>query len=190
MEVQATRRWRMWLITAGLLIAGLVVPLASAATVPPSDPSRATQLANAPATHAPDGTGQRVTPAQAVALGGGVSTAAIATSACWFRDNLWVEWGIWPYHQKVNEWRSWCAQYPGGPQTYRASQVHLGTLVCSGHDRFQFLVSGGNGSRWSSVRTGASFDCATSVPWFVIHTNRWQEWSCNTWGHCAWVTNS
>jgi hypothetical protein len=180
------------LASAMLVCVAILSSTASGTDPQPLDPTRAAQLATTGATRSPDADGRRVTPAQAVSLMGGLSTTAtaLAGQVCWFIDSLWSSWGTWPYGKTVREWRSWCAQYVGGPQTYRQTQVHVGTVICVSPSRYQLLISGGNGYRWSDVRTGAYFDCQTSIPWFTLHYNHWQQWSCNTQGHCAFTARS
>jgi hypothetical protein len=178
------------LLTFAMLVCVAVLASTASGTDPqPLPPAQANQLATGGFKSSPPSIARQITPAQAQAIGGGVATAA-AGAVCWFNDQLWSEWGIWPYNQKVIEWRTWCNYSLGGIQYYRVSQVHLGTTVCSGSNRFQFLVSGGNGYRYSSIRTGATFTCPTYVPWFSYHYNRWQEQSCNGWGNCALVNHS
>ncbi|HYX89362.1 MAG TPA: hypothetical protein VE753_08335 [Gaiellaceae bacterium] len=118
------------------------------------------------------------------------SPVAVAADPCWSITGLWTEWGTWPYQQRVTEDRYWCAYSWGGTQYYRSSTVRLGSTLCSHNSGWQERISGGNGYTWTVVRTGGSFSCATTIPWITLHYDRWQDWSCNTWGNCAWVRSS
>lgn len=197
----------------------VIVSTGGAANVKPLAPDKASALVNSGASHNNAVVGQAespqaamaaasqsgaqvevapgMTPAQATGAAssspnGAVAaeTAAVAASpVCWHQDGMWEEWGTWPYQQRVTETRDWCG-YLGGAQTYRVSSARGGTTLCSWGSQYTNFVSGGNGKTWTVVRSGASFACPTDIPWITIHTDRWQEWSCNTWGNCAWVRGS
>lgn len=124
-----------------------------------------------------------------VSQGGGSMTP---TNVCWNQGWMWVTWGTWPYVQKITEQRYWCANQIGGAQTYRTSHIVLGDTfsLCSNHDAYGFLTSGGNGYTWATVRGGGHFDCPTAVPYIVYHYHRWMEYACNTWGNCSLYNRS
>jgi hypothetical protein len=156
----------------------------------PLPPDQAEAAVNSGMTHPASVTGIVISPAEVALATGEPAAAPLPDSPCWYTESLWTQWGTWPYQQRVTEYRYWCANGWGGPQTTRTSSVHLGSTLCSHHDPWQWRVSGGNGFTWTVVRTGGSFDCPTAIPWVIIHTDRWQDWSCNTWGNCSWVRGS
>ncbi|MFL5962178.1 MAG: hypothetical protein ACJ757_04720 [Gaiellaceae bacterium] len=186
---------KLIILIATLAFVGVGASGGSADNPKPLPPTAAQQAVDATATHSGDVQGTVVQPAQVPGLGG-LGEAALAKSGakaadpCWSITGLWTEWGIWPYQQRVTEDRYWCANSVGGAQYYRTSTVHLGTTLCSHSGEWQELISGGNGNTWSVIRTGGSFACPTDIPWITIHTDRWQDWSCNTWGNCSWVRSS
>src|SRR5262245_59169570 len=93
-------------------------------------------MSSAPVRYAGDTvSGMPISPSQVPeGSSGSAGGAYITGNVCWFQDKLWTEWGTWPFQQRVTEWRYWCANYVGGPQTGRSSSVHLGTTLCSKHD--------------------------------------------------------
>jgi hypothetical protein len=177
--------------SAGVAVLGalalVLVANGGAADPAPLAPDQAEAAANTGPTHPMSVDGMPVSPEQVAAATG--ETPA-PKSPCWYTESLWTQWGTWPYQQRVTEYRYWCANGLGGPQTTRTSSVHLGGSLCSHHDPWQWRVSGGNGYTWTVVRTGGTFDCPTAIPWITLHYDRWQDWSCNTWGNCAWVRAS
>jgi hypothetical protein len=198
-----------------LAAAGAVTALALAAPAgagPPNPlpPQAAQQAVDAVATHASteQQQAQQMTPAEMSALigvpvgdlvgGGGPDRSlasvhrparSVATVYCWSFTDAWTQWGIWPYQQRVTEYRYWCGYY-GGAQTYRSSSVHPGSTLCSHDSGWQSRISGGDGYTYTVVRTGASFSCPTDIPWITIHTDRWQDWRANTQGYYWWVDAS
>ena len=190
-------RSKLVLFVLAAVAALVAVAAASAGGSPPKPlpPTAAQAAVDATATHGGDVQGTQVQPAQVPGLSGQDQAAlaksgAKAADPCWHADNLWTEWGTWPYQQRVTETRDWCSGSLGGAQTYRVSSARGGTTLCSWGSQYTNFVSGGNGKTWTVVRSGASFACPTDIPWITIHTDRWQEWSCNTWGNCAWVRAS
>jgi hypothetical protein len=111
---------------------------------------------------------------------------------CWNNSGMWFSWGTWPYNQRVNESRYWCANRIGGQQTYRTSHVTLGGTfsLCDSHDAYGFRTTGGNGYTWTTFRSGGHFDCPSPIPWLTYHYHRWMEWACNTWGNCSLYDHS
>jgi hypothetical protein len=69
---------------------------------------------------------------------------------------------------------------------YRYSRVQLGGFWCDHRGAYGYLVSGGNGYTWSTVRSGGHFECP-SGGWWTYNYDRWMEYACNTWGNCAFV---
>jgi hypothetical protein len=187
------RLWSVMVLVA--IVATLLVVGAQAGTALPSDPTTAARLANVAPTVAAPVTAVRTTSAGLPSAGSsasvsGVRPATTTGGPCWYvgygaGNDLHTEWGVWPYQQKVIEWRQWCAQYIGGPQTYRVSEVHLSTTLCAGSNRYVLKTGGGNGLTYTNVETGAHFDCQTDIPWIIIHEDRWQIWQCNTRGDCV-----
>jgi hypothetical protein len=184
---------RSFLLTVSLLLLGagaLLVPGAFAVdpTLPTYyPPDQAQTLADYPAVPTADHAGTQVSVAAATSSGPDMDIATSGPQAiCWFTDQNGTQWGHWPYEQKVTEWRTWCADFPGGKQTYRSSTVHPAATLCSWSNTWQSRVGGGNGYSWTNVRTGADFACPTSVPWITLHPSDWQSWVCNTWGRCEW----
>lgn len=110
-------------------------------------------------------------------------------SVCWQAPwNLSQSWGSLTYERHVNEYRYWCTNYLGGPQTYRVSYVQTSSIWCSSSNQYAIKFSGGNGYTWTTVETGANFSCPT--PWYwSLNSLDWQRWSCNTWGNCARVAS-
>lgn len=108
-----------------------------------------------------------------------VETTFTPSELCWHLEAPYYSWGVWPIQQKIKEIRDWCAQYLGGPQTYRASHVFATGLFCNWSNVYGLKVDGGNGYTWTTVRSGAHFYCN---PWYF---DRWAEITCNTWGTCV-----
>jgi hypothetical protein len=116
---------------------------------------------------------------------GGAYTASETADICWRRSDLNYSQGLYPQNRGVTEDRLWCAHGRGGLQYYRSSHISTDTLFCSSSNLYQYKVGGGNGYRWTKVRSGADFSCPTGVPWLNLHDHVWQEWSCNTYGTCS-----
>jgi hypothetical protein len=163
----------------------------------------AKQLSSTGFRHAQEGRAVEVTPAEALAAAqrpGSVTEVGVPDlenpdmpNVCWQHNGLWFEWGTWPYQQRVNESRYWCANCYGCAQTYRTSHVTLGGgggSLCDRSGAYGFRTSGGNGYTWTIVRSGGHFACPTPIPWVVLHYDRWMEWACNTWGNCALYDHS
>jgi hypothetical protein len=109
-------------------------------------------------------------------------------NVCWQNSGLWFEWGTWPYQQRVNESRYWCANCYGCAQTYRTSHVTLGgggMTLCNSSGAYGFRTGGGNGYTWTIMRSGGHFACPSPIPYITYHYDRWMEWACNTWGNCS-----
>lgn len=117
-----------------------------------------------------------------------VSTTT-ASTVCWNTQDLWSSWGT-GLTQKVTEYRYWCANYRGGLQTTRTSTVHPSSFYCDWSNPWGAKLSGGNGYTWTKVRTGAHFSCWSGIPLLYYKYDRWQDWSCNTWGNCALTARS
>lgn len=122
-----------------------------------------------------------------VPAGAPVTTPDTPAQICWSVDGMDSEWGTWPYQQRVSESRYWCATNIGGYQNYRVSHVFLHSAACDTSGAYGYLVGGGNGYTWSTVRSGGHFHCQTPTPWLAFNSDAWQEWACNTWGNCAFV---
>ena len=105
------------------------------------------------------------------------------SEVCWTarEGQLYSQWGIWPWSQRVTENRDWCAYWLGGPQYYRTSHVYLTSPRCGLSGAYGTRVDGGNGYTWTTVRSGGHFYCDG---W---NFDDWMEFACNTWGHCSFV---
>lgn len=110
---------------------------------------------------------------------------------CYGTTDLWSEWGNYPLQQRITEYRTWCTNCKGCAQTYRHSEVHPSSTLCSWSNPWSKLISGGNGYNYSVVRSGAHFSCPSlSIPFLNYNFDRWTDWSCNTWGNCSHVRRS
>ena len=111
---------RLATLAVSLLLSGSLIAtsLASADSVPSLSSYTADQIqamSTAPATYAGDTVdGISMTPAQVQsAVTDNSSSEGSLTGnsmsgpsgACWFTDKLWTEWGIWPFQQRITEWR-------------------------------------------------------------------------------------
>ena len=189
------------LLTVLVLAAGLVLVASVGATGSPSTNDytleQAVQLS---ATGSAFGQAKTVEVSAAAARAAGQQPGFVSTGSpdvpaqvCWNNTGLWFSWGTWPYQQRVNENRYWCATGYGGSQTYRTSHVTLGGgggSLCDHSGAYGFRTTGGNGYTWTTVRSGGHFACPTPIPWVTLHYDRWVEYACNTWGNCSRVDNS
>lgn len=184
-------------IIAFIIIGAVAVAGSNAATNPTPEllpPDKAKVMVNTGSVGPKTVSGAATTVEKALAagktVGANVESSPEPKSVCWWTGGLWHEWGTWPYQQRVTEERYWCATGYGGAQTYRVSHVRGGTTLCDWSNAYGYRIDGGNGYTWTTVRSGAHFDCPTSIPYITIHTDRWQDWACNTWGNCAGVRHS
>ena len=122
---------------------------------------------------------------QAVGLEPTSVALASAAASCW-RWVPWVQWGAWPYQQKVNDDVSWCAVY-GDHITSWSSHVTLGAFLCNPTGPYGYKQVGGVGNGVVRLRAGGYFGCPTTVPWLVYHYNRWFDTSFYTRGSAAIV---
>ena len=125
---------------------------------------------------------------QAVGLRSTSAVLASAAVSCW-RWVPGVQWGIWPYQQKVNDDVSWCAVY-GDHITSWSSHVSLGALLCDPSGPYGYKQVGGVGYGIVRLRAGGYFACPTTVPWITYHYNRWFDTSFYTRGSAAVVATS
>lgn len=128
---------------------------------------------------------KETTPAQSVGSDGAAATAA---EYCW-QHSPWMQWGTWPYQQRVTDHTYWCAVY-GRYITYRTQYVRLGTTLCDHSGAYGFRISGGVNHSWVETQAGGHFSCPTTIPWFTIHTDRWFRVARNAWGNWAYTSNS
>jgi hypothetical protein len=125
---------------------------------------------------------------QAVGLSSTSAPLTSAAVACW-RWVPAVQWGTWPYQQRVNNDVSWCAVY-GDHITSWSSHVSLGSLLCGSSGPYGYRQVGGVGSGVVRLRAGGYFGCPTTVPWITYHFNRWFDTSFYTRGSAAVVASS
>jgi hypothetical protein len=81
---------------------------------------------------------------------------AYAYSQCMFFTN-WLEWGTWPYQQRVSQDTTWCAA--GGVLTSRYTHVRLGKTFCTSGGAYVQRLWGGTGYPGVILRSGGSFGC-------------------------------
>jgi hypothetical protein len=125
---------------------------------------------------------------QAVGLPSASISLATAVVNCW-RWVPSVQWGTWPYQQKVNNDVSWCAVY-GDHITSWSSHVSLGAFLCDPSSPYGYRQVGGVGAGIVRLRSGGYFACPTTVPWITYHYNRWFDTSFYTRGSAAIVATS
>jgi len=160
-------------------------PVLGGGAVTSITPAEAYAAARAPATISQ--VDNALTLQQAVGL---QSPSVLATAAvsCW-RWVPSVQWGTWPYQQKVNNDVSWCAAY-GDHITSWASHVSLGAFLCDPSGPYGYKQVGGVGDGIVRLRAGGYFGCPTAVPWITYHYNRWFDTSFYTRGSAAIVATS
>src|SRR5436305_2314669 len=117
-----------------------------------------------------------------------MSAVASASVYCW-RWVPSVQWGTWPYQQKVNNDVSWCAVY-GDHITSWSTHVTLGASLCNPTGPYGYKQVGGVGDGVVRLRAGGYFACPTTVPWVTYHYNRWFDTSFYTRGSAAVVATS
>lgn len=117
-----------------------------------------------------------------------MSVVASAPVYCW-RWVPSVQWGTWPYQQKVNNDVSWCAAY-GDHITSWSTHVTLGALLCNPTGPYGYKQVGGVGAGVVRLRAGGYFACPTTIPWITYHYNRWFDTSFYTRGSAAVVATS
>jgi hypothetical protein len=125
---------------------------------------------------------------QAVGLPSASVVLASAAVNCW-RWVPSVQWGTWPYQQKVYDDVSWCAVY-GDHITSWSSHVSLGAFLCNPSSPYGYRQVGGVGDGIVRLRAGGYFGCPTAVPWITYHYNRWFDTSFYTRGSAAVVATS
>jgi hypothetical protein len=125
---------------------------------------------------------------QAVGLPSASVVLATAAVNCW-RWVPSVQWGTWPYQQKVYNDVSWCAVY-GDHITSWSSHVSLGAFLCDPSSPYGYRQVGGVGYGIVRLRAGGYFGCPTAVPWITYHYNRWFDTSFYTRGSAAVVATS
>jgi hypothetical protein len=125
---------------------------------------------------------------QAVGLPSASVVLATAAINCW-RWVPSVQWGTWPYQQKVYNDVSWCAVY-GDHITSWSSHVSLGAFLCDPSSPYGYRQVGGVGYGIVRLRAGGYFGCPTAVPWITYHYNRWFDTSFYTRGSAAVVATS
>jgi hypothetical protein len=203
------------LLLVAVAVAALLVPAGesaigtTAASVSPGSPEQVQALAE----RAPvigGGSVTSITPAQAYsaalepatiseldhgltlqqAVGLPSASVVLATAAvnCW-RWVPSVQWGTWPYQQKVYNDVSWCAVY-GYHITSWSSHVSLGAFLCDPSSPYGYRQVGGVGYGIVRLRAGGYFGCPTAVPWITYHYNRWFDTSFYTRGSAAIVATS
>lgn len=203
------------LLLVAVAVAALLVPAGesaigtTAASVSPGSPEQVQALAE----RAPvigGGSVTSITPAQAYsaalepatiseldhgltlqqAVGLPSASVVLATAAvnCW-RWVPSVQWGTWPYQQKVYNDVSWCAVY-GDHITSWSSHVSLGAFLCDPSSPYGYRQVGGVGYGIVRLRAGGYFGCPTAVPWITYHYNRWFDTSFYTRGSAAVVATS
>jgi len=203
------------LLLAAVAVAAQLVPAGesaigtAAASVSPGSPEQVQALAE----RAPvigGGSVTSITPAQAYsaalepatisemdhgltlqrAVGLPSASVVLATAAinCW-RWVPSVQWGTWPYQQKVYNDVSWCAVY-GDHITSWSSHVSLGAFLCDPSSPYGYRQVGGIGYGIVRLRAGGYFGCPTAVPWITYHYNRWFDTSFYTRGSAAVVATS
>ena len=216
MEARSRNRRRGGLLlVVAIAVAALLVPAGESATdttpasVSPAGPERARNLAEG-APVIGGGSVTSITPAQAYsaalepatisevdngltlqqAVGLPSSSVVLASAVvnCW-RWVPSVEWGTWPYQQKVYNDVSWCAAY-GDHITSWSSHVSLGAFLCNPSSPYGYKQVGGVGAGIVRLRAGGYFGCPTAVPWITYHYNRWFDTSFYTRGSAAIVAIS
>jgi hypothetical protein len=97
------------------------------------------------------------------------------TPTCWANE-MWHQWGTWPYQQRVTDTTYWCAVF-GSHITYRTSSTTASGLLCGVGWRANALIGGGIGSGFPyfTNRASAGFSCQTAVPWITIHTSHYLD---------------
>jgi len=113
---------------------------------------------------------------------------AFAVVSCWSWAP-WVQWGTWPYQQRVTNNFHWCAVY-GDHITSWSEHVALSATLCGYSDAYGYRQVGGAGYGVVRVRAGGNFSCPTAVPWVTYHYNRWFDTSFYTRGSAAIVASS
>jgi hypothetical protein len=160
-------------------------PIIDAGAVTSITPAEAYANATAPGTTSQVDGG--LTLQQAV----GLQSASVMASApvyCW-RWVPSVQWGTWPYQQKVNNDVSWCAVY-GDHITSWSTHVTLGASLCNPTGPYGYKQVGGVGDGVVRLRAGGYFACPTTIPWVTYHYNRWFDTSFYTRGSAAVVATS
>ncbi|HVI19837.1 MAG TPA: hypothetical protein VM712_15780 [Gaiellales bacterium] len=117
-----------------------------------------------------------------------MSVVASAPVYCW-RWVPSVQWGTWPYQQKVHNDVSWCAAY-GDHITSWSTHVTLGASLCDPSGPYGYKQVGGVGDGVVRLRAGGYFACPTTIPWITYHYNRWFDTSFYTRGSAAVVATS
>jgi hypothetical protein len=118
----------------------------------------------------------------------GLQSASVMTSvpvSCW-RWIPSVQWGTWPYQQKVHNDVTWCAAF-GDHITSWSTHVSLGASLCDPTGPYGYKQVGGVGSGVVRLRAGGYFACPTTLPWLTYHYNRWFDTSFYTRGSAAIV---
>jgi hypothetical protein len=208
-------RGRGLLLLAAVALTALLIPAAASAAdggaigVAAASPERAAGLADS-APVLGGGAVTSITPTEAYAAAlepatlsqvqteltlkqavGLQSTSAVLASAavnCW-RWVPSVQWGSWPYQQKVYNDVSWCAAY-GDHITSWSSHVSLNAFLCNPTGPYGFKQVGGVGGGVVRLRAGGYFACPTTIPWITYHYNRWFDTSFYTRGSAAIVATS
>jgi hypothetical protein len=100
----------------------------------------------------------------------GIRASTPTRASCW-ANNMWHQWGTWPYQQRVTDTTYWCAVY-NKHFTYRTSTTTASGLLCGVSWRSGGLIGGGvgNGFTYFTNRASAGFSCQTIIPWITLHT--------------------
>lgn len=154
-----------------MLLVGAIAAAAVAASAGAADlPYRVTVSQMVAMPNSPDGEAEGTAPNPTV-------SSDICYVIGWGHNDQMLshQWDSWPWDRRVIEWRKTCFNL-SRVITYRYSEVHLSTTICSSHDRFKHKVSGGVGFYSVTVQTGAFFDCGS----FGVNRS-WedlQNWTC------------
>jgi hypothetical protein len=91
---------------------------------------------------------------------------------CWFWT-LWVEWGVFPYQNRISNDTYWCSMY-GTYVSYRSSHVRLGKTVCNAGGANNQHIGGGIGQWYIQTRSSGTFSCG--LPYIGgINVDRWMD---------------
>jgi hypothetical protein len=91
---------------------------------------------------------------------------------CWFWT-LWVEWGVFPYQNRISNDTYWCSMY-GSYVSYRSSHVRLGKSVCTAGGANNQHIGGGIGQWYMQTRSSGTFSCG--LPYIGgVNIDRWMD---------------